>query len=63
MMAAGEYVCALEPGTNWEAPRRTLEAEGRLRSLAPGEEVRYELEIGALVSGEAIRAFEESLGA
>jgi hypothetical protein len=53
-LATGNYVCALEPGTNWEAPRRVLEAEGRLRRLAPGEEVRYELEIGALASAEAI---------
>jgi hypothetical protein len=57
-LASGAYVCALEPGTNWEAPRRRLEAEGRLRRLAPGEEVRYELEIGVLPSPEAIAAFE-----
>ncbi len=46
-LATADYVCALEPGTNWEAPRRVLEAEGRLRRLGPGEEVRYDLEIGA----------------
>jgi hypothetical protein len=57
-LATGDYVCALEPGTNWEAPRRQLEAEGRLRRLAPGEEIRYDLEIGALPSAEAIEAFE-----
>jgi hypothetical protein len=57
-LATSGYVCALEPGTNWEAPRKVLEAEGRLRRLAPGEEVRYELEIGALISAEAIEAFE-----
>ncbi len=59
-LATGDYVCALEPGTNWEAPRRVLEAEGRLRRLAPGAEVRYELEIGALPSAEAIAAFERA---
>jgi hypothetical protein len=57
-LATSGYVCALEPGTNWEAPRKVLEAEGRLRRLAPGEQVRYELEIGALPSAEEIRAFE-----
>jgi hypothetical protein len=57
-LSKGAYVCALEPGTNWEAPRKKLEAEGRLRRLAPGEEIRYDLEIGALTSAEAIAAFE-----
>jgi Domain of unknown function (DUF4432) len=57
-LSKGAYVCALEPGTNWEASRKKLEAEGRLRRLAPGEEVRYDLEIGALTSAEAIAAFE-----
>jgi len=57
-LATGDYVCALEPGTNWEAPRRVLKAEGRLRRLSPGEEVPYEIEIGALPSAEAISAFE-----
>jgi Domain of unknown function (DUF4432) len=60
-LATGGYVCALEPGTNWEAPRRRLEAEGRLRRLAPGEEVAYEIEIGALPSAEAVEAFERHL--
>jgi hypothetical protein len=60
-LATGDYVCALEPGTNWEAPRKKLEAEGRLRRLAPGEEVRYELEIGTLPSADVIAAFERAL--
>ncbi len=62
MMGTGAYVCALEPGTNWEAPRRRLEEEGRLRRLLPGEEVRYELEIAVLDSTAAIAAFEKELG-
>lgn len=48
-MTAGEYVCALEPATVWETPRHQLRAEGRLRFLAPGEEVRYHVELGALL--------------
>jgi len=63
MMASGGYVCGLEPGTNWEAPRRQLAAQGRLRLLAPGEEVRYELEIGALATDDDVRTFEEELKA
>ncbi|RIK30989.1 MAG: DUF4432 domain-containing protein [Chloroflexi bacterium] len=48
LMQAGEYVCALEPATSWETPRAQLRREGRLKMLAPGESVAYELELGAL---------------
>jgi hypothetical protein len=48
LMAAGDYVCALEPATNHEAPRATLRERGQLRRLAPGEEVNYFVEIGVL---------------
>ncbi len=48
LMQAGEYVCALEPATSWETPRAQLRREGRLKMLAPGESVTYELELGAL---------------
>lgn len=47
-MTAGEYVCGLEPGNYWETPRHRLRAEGRLRHLAPGEEVRYYVEVGVV---------------
>jgi hypothetical protein len=63
MMAAGDYVCALEPANQWETPRQKLRAEGRLRHLAAGEEARYRLELGALPDGEAIRGFEARLPA
>ena len=48
------------PGSRWRSllklasmpspasERHRLRAEGRLRFLAPGEEVRYQLELGAL---------------
>ena len=45
-MGAGEYVCALEPATNHEAPRAALRQQGKLRLLAPGEEIHYHLELG-----------------
>jgi hypothetical protein len=57
MMAAGDYVCALEPANQWETPRHKLRAENRLRFLAPGEEVHYHLELGPLPDAAAIRAF------
>jgi hypothetical protein len=61
MMGAGDYVCALEPANYWETPRHKLRAEGRLKMLAPGEEIEYSLELGALVDAEAIAEFEKSL--
>ena len=49
MMGAGDYVCALEPATNHEAPRAVLRKRGQLKMLAPGEEVNYSLELGAMI--------------
>lgn len=49
VMQSGEYVCALEPATNWEAPRAKLREEGRLKMLAAGEQVEYQLELGAVI--------------
>lgn len=62
MMAAGDYVCALEPANQWETPRHKLREEGRLRFLAPGESVNYRLEFGVLDGTGAIRDFEWQLG-
>ena len=50
MLAAGDYVCALEPCTNHEAPRAALHARNELGYLEPGEEVNYSVEIGVLMS-------------
>lgn len=61
MMAAGDYVCALEPANQWETPRHKLREEGRLRFLAPGEKVHYRLELGVLDGTGAIREFEWAL--
>jgi len=49
MMGSGEYVCALEPATNHEAPRALLREKSALRLLKPGEAVNYLLELGVLV--------------
>ncbi len=58
MMGRGDYVCALEPANQWETPRSRLRQEGRLKFLAPGEEIHYHLEFGVLPDATAIRAFE-----
>lgn len=49
VMQAGEYVCALEPASNWETSRAKLRQEGQLKLLAPGESVEYQLEFGIVV--------------
>ncbi len=61
MMGQGNYVCGLEPATNWVGGRATERAEGRLQFLAPGETRHYKLEIGVLTSQAEIDAFEASL--
>jgi Domain of unknown function (DUF4432) len=57
MMGQGEYVCALEPANQWETPRRKLREEGRLKLLAPGEEMNYRLELGVLPDAQAVEEF------
>lgn len=62
MMAPGEYVCGLEPSTHEMAPtRRELREKGRLATIAPGDTVSLELEIGSLPDADAIGVFEGSL--
>jgi len=51
------YVVAMEPSTNRDAGRFDARERGELGYLAPGEERRYRLEIGALDGREAIEAF------
>jgi len=60
MMRPGDYVCAVEPCTTAEAPRARLREEGRLRMLAPGEEVAHRVEIGVLDGRDAIHAFKRA---
>ncbi len=57
-LSSGEYVCALEPATNWETPRQRLREEGLLRFLQPGEQVNYHLELGTLDGQDSIREFQ-----
>jgi hypothetical protein len=58
MMGEGTYALALEPSTNRDAGRPDARERGELQWLEPGEERRYELEIGALPGTAAISEFE-----
>ena len=62
LLAAGDYVTALEPTTQWDrAPRAEQRAAGRLRTLAPGAEVRYQVELSVLVGADELAACAEQL--
>jgi hypothetical protein len=62
-LGAGTYVVAMEPSTNRDAGRFDARSRGELQHLAPGEQRRYQLEIGALLGREAIDAFGEQAAA
>ena len=49
-LGSGTYVVAMEPSTNRDAGRFDARSRGELRHLAPGEQRRYQLEIGALTT-------------
>ena len=61
-LGAGTYVVAMEPSTNRDAGRADARTRGELQHLAPGEERRYTLEIGALAGTEDIDAFAGRAG-
>lgn len=61
MMGQRDYLCGLEPATNWVGGRDKERAEGRLQFLEPGESREYRLEIGVLASIEEIDAFAARL--
>jgi hypothetical protein len=56
-LGSGTYVIAMEPGTNRDAGRFDARQRGELIHLNPGEQRRYELELGALAGSEAVEAF------
>jgi hypothetical protein len=45
MMGAGEYVCGLEPATHAMGPWEDLAERGLPRTLSPGDEAHYELDL------------------
>ena len=60
-LGAGTYVVAMEPSSNRDAGRLDARARGELQHLAPGEERRYTLEIGALTGTEEIDACADQI--
>jgi hypothetical protein len=56
-LGSSTYVVAMEPSTNRDAGRFDARSRGELQHLAPGEQRRYRLEIGALLGHEAIDTF------
>ena len=48
----------MEPSTNRDAGRPDARERGELQWLEPGEQRRYDLEIGALAGAAAIGEFE-----
>ncbi len=56
----GEYVTALEPGTNPPIGRAAAAKQKKLISLAPGKSRKYELEFSILTDKKAIADFVES---
>jgi hypothetical protein len=58
MMGEGTYALAMEPSTNRDAGRADARERGELQWLEPGEQRRYDLEIGALPGTAAIGEFE-----
>jgi hypothetical protein len=58
MMGEGTYALGMEPSTNRDAGRWDARERGELQRLEPGEERRYDLEIGALDGQAAIGEFE-----
>ena len=59
-LGSGTYVVAMEPGTNRDAGRFDARERGELIHLGPGEQRRYELELGVLAGDAAITGFAAS---
>jgi galactose mutarotase-like enzyme len=59
---ANEYVCALEPGTNFPIGQAKAKEQGQLIILEPGEKRQYELEISVLSDSQDILEFIKTAG-
>ena len=59
---AGRLCLRAGTGQPVGTPRHRLREEGRLRYLAPREEVHYHLEIGVLPDAAAVAAFAAAVG-
>jgi len=58
----GDYVCALEPGTNPPIGQNKARENGKLIELAPGESRIYDLEITILTDSKRISEFVSKAG-
>jgi hypothetical protein len=56
-LGAGTYVVAMEPSTNRDAGRFDARQRGELIHLDPGEQRRYDLELGVLDGADAVTEF------
>jgi hypothetical protein len=63
MMGEGMYVLGIEPSNTYGIGMERMRALGLLKTLAPGEEVEYRVEIGVLKGTEEIDAFERDVKA
>jgi len=59
----GDYVCALEPGTNFPIGQAAARAQKALVHLAPGRSRTYELEFRVLAEAKAIERFAKAFDA
>lgn len=60
MMGEGHYFVSLEPATN-DFGRAELRNRGELKLLNPGEQRKFDIEIGVLEGSEEIGSFQRSL--
>ena len=58
----GDYVCALEPGTNPPIGQNEARRQKKLVTLAPGQSRTYELEITILTEPKEIDKFVNTAG-
>ena len=58
----GEYVCALEPGTNYPVGQNKAREQGQLIILEPGEKREYDLEFSVLSDKQQISDFVKTSG-
>jgi hypothetical protein len=56
-LGPGTYVVAMEPSTNRDAGRFDARERGELIHLDPGEQRRYDLELGAVAGAGEVEAF------
>ena len=58
----GEYVCALEPGTNPPIGQKKARELNKLVMLQPGEKRQYDLEFAVLSDDKQIENFVNTAG-